>query len=195
MKAVGGLASTALRSLKPHSSKGPNKATHAASSSSALGTAGGPNNHQKVVVHQDLQPNASKGLSAGSSTIASSHLANNRSYSVNRTSSTVNATAANSGPTSMLSRELKSFNKSMVQGQGNGQSNVGGVASRMSESVVLADNRGIEKNLRGNDHTRRAESQNNANNPKVYQTRKPSPSVHSNNQNPSKFYNQVPHVS
>jgi hypothetical protein len=62
----------------------------------------------------------------------------------------------------------------------------------MSESVVLGESRGGDKNLKGAENQRRAESLNNATTSvgsKVYQTRKPSPSVHSNNQNPSKFYN------
>ena len=157
-----------------------------------------------MLIHHDLQPGrdgASKGIGSGSSGMSSVHVGNSRSYSVNRTSSTVVATAAstNAQPASgMMSRDLKTFNKSMAGGSHNtgGQNNTS-IASRMSESVVLAENRGGDKSLRGADNQRRAESLNNASSvgSKVYQTRKPSPSVHSNNQNPSKFYNQVPHVS
>ena len=154
-----------------------------------------------MLIHHDLQPNrdaTAKGLAPGSAGISSVHVGNSRSYSVNRTSSTVVATAATNNAQPM-SRDLKTFNKSMVQGS----HNTGGVGStsipsRMSESVVLAENRGGDKNMRGGENQRRTESLNAATTSvgsKVYQTRKPSPSVHSNNQNPSKFYNQVPHVS
>lgn len=159
-----------------------------------------------MLIHHDLQPNreaASKGIAPASSGMTSVHVGNSRSYSVNRTSSTVVATAAatTAQPAgSLMARDLKTFNKSMVQGSHNtgGGQNGNSIASRMSESVVLAENRGGDKSLRGAENQRRAESLNNATSSvgsKVYQTRKPSPSVHSNNQNPSKFYNQVPHVS
>lgn len=161
--------------------------------------------HSKVLIHHDLQPNrdaTSKGLAPASTSIASVHVGNSRSYSVNRTSSTVAATSAASTAQpagTLMNRELKTFNKSMAQASHNtgGQAS-NSIQSRMSESVVMVENRGGDKNLRGAENQRRAESLNPATSnvgSKVYQTRKPSPSVHSNNQNPSKFYNQVPHVS
>lgn len=112
-----------------------------------------------MLIHHDLQPNreaASKGMSTASSGIASVHVGNSRSYSVNRTSSTVVATSATSNAqpaaNSLMSRDLKPFNKSMVQASHNtgGQAS-SSIPSRMSESVVMAETRG-DKNLRGQDY-------------------------------------------
>lgn len=79
--------------------------------------------------------------------------------------------------------------------------NASALASRMSESVIIGQGgsyMAAEKILRPIDSQRRAESLNPGSNhtsinvpvaPKYYQTRKPSPSVNSNNQNPTKFHN------
>lgn len=61
---------------------------------------------------------------------------------------------------------------------------INSIPSRMSESVVLGESRGADKTIKGVENQRRAESLNNASSSvgtKVYQTRKPSPSVNSNN--------------